>query len=218
MNKNIPPSSFLIHPFGLLTFSLFLFFCAAFPATQHQQTPPREQADVVAIKFRWVKKSTRVIRGAGPITPPMPAETRDLGSRKTELRNVDKQATASADEHGNTYHLFLEFKNTGTNVVRSVIWEFRPTATPADYSPKQYLCVLRMKPNEKKILDLWTPYAPVKVISAIRPDGFKDGEVIINKIEYVNGSVWKRHDWRYSLPPDATEKVGGEGKCSVFDS
>ena len=203
---------------NLCVLSLFLFICAAFPATQPQQTHPAEQPDVVALKFRWVRQSTRVIRGAGPITPPVVAETRDLGTRKVELRNVDKQATMSADAQGNTYHLFLEFKNNGTNVVRSVIWEFRPTATPADYSPKQYLCVLRMKSKEKKILDLWTPYAPVKVISAIRPDGFKDGEVIINKIEYVNGPVWKRHDWRYSLPPDATEKVGGEGKCSVFDS
>ena len=204
--------------YNLFGLSLFLFFCAAFPASQAQQTPPPDQPDVVAIKFRWVRQSTRVIRGAGPITPPMVAENRDLRSRKTELRNVDKQATISADEQGNTYHLLLEFKNRGTNVVRSVIWEFRPTAAPPDYSPKQYLCALRMKPNEKKILDLWTPYAPVKVISAIRPDGFKDGEVIINKIEYVNGSVWKRQDWRYSLPPDATENVGGEGKCAVFDS
>lgn len=202
---------------NLFVLSLFLLICAAFPATQHQQTPPPEQPDVVAIKFRWVKQSTRVIRGAGPITRPMPAETRDLGSRKVELRNVDKQATISADQQGNTYHLFLEFKNTGTNVVRSLVWEFRPTATPADYAPKQYLCALRMKPKEKKILDFWTPYAPVKVISAIRPDGLKDGEVIINKIEYVNGSVWKRRDWRYSLPPDSTEKVD-EGKCWVFDS
>lgn len=147
----------------------------------------------------------------------MVADARDLGSRKVDLRNVDKQAIMSADEHGNSYHLFLEFKNTGTSVVRSFIWEFKPTATPADYAPKQYLCALRMKPKEKKILDFWTPYAPVKVISAIRPDGFKDGEVIINKIEYVNGSVWKRHNWRYSLPPDATDKVA-EGKCAVFDS
>lgn len=46
----------------------------------------------------------------------MPAETRDLGSRKTEPRNVDKQATISADAQGNTYHLLLEFKNTGRNV------------------------------------------------------------------------------------------------------
>lgn len=207
---------------NLFVLRLFLFICAVSPATQHQQTPPREQPDVVAINFRSVKQSTRLIRGAqnpgGPITTPMPAETRDLGSRKAELRNVDKQAIISVDERGNTYHLFLEFKNTGTNVVRNLIWEFRPTATPADYAPKQYLCALRIKPKEKKTLDLWTPYAPVKVISAnVRPDGLKDGEVIINKIEYVNGSVWKRRDWRYSLPPDSTEKLS-EGKCSVFDS
>lgn len=206
----------------LFLLSLLPFICAAFSATPQQQTPPREQPDVVAISFRWVKQSTRLIRGAqnpgGPITTPIPADTRDLGSRKAELRNVDKQAAISADDRGNTYHLFLEFKNTGTNVVRSLIWEFRPTATPADYAPKQYLCKLRVKPNEKKTLDLWTPYAPVKVISAnIRPDGLKDGEVRINKIEYLSGSVWQRREWRYSLPPDSTEKVS-EGKCSVFDS
>jgi hypothetical protein len=207
----------------LFVLSPFLFICAAFPATQQQQTPPREQPDIVAINFGWVRQSTRLIRGAqnpgGPITTPIPADTRDLGSRKAELRNTDKQATLSVDKHGNTYHLFLEFKNIGTNVVRSLIWEFRPTVIPADYAPKQYLCALRIKPREKKTLDLWTSYAPVKVINAnARRDGLKEGEVIINKVEYVNGSVWQKGDWRYSLPPDSTEKLGGEGKCAVFDS
>ena len=210
----------------LFLLSLFPFICSIFSATPQQQTPPREQPDVIAITFRWVKQSTRLIRGAqnpgGPITTPMPAPMaagdQDLASRKAELRNVDKKASVSADEHGNTYHLFLEFKNTGTNVVRSLVWEFRPTAMPADYAPKQYLCALRVKPKEKKTLDLWTPYAPVKVISAnVHSDGLKEGEVIINKIEYLNGSVWQRRDWRYSLPADSTEKLS-DGKCSVFDS
>ena len=198
-----------------------IIVCAPFTIPQ-EPTAPRQEPDVVAINFKWARESTSLIRGAqnpgGPITTPMPADDRDLGSRKIELRNVDKQATGSVDEHGNTYHLLLEFKNTGTNVVRSLIWEFRPTTTAADYAPKQYLCALRMKPNEKKTLDLWSPYAPSKLINAnVRPNGLKDGEVIINKIEYLNGSVWKRRDWRYALPADATEKVG-EGKCSVFDS
>jgi hypothetical protein len=206
----------------LFLISLFPFICAAFSAAPQQQTSPSEQPDVVAISFKWVKRSTRLIRGAqnpgGPITTPIPSDIQDLGSRKAELRNVDKRATNSSDQHGNTYHLLLEFKNTGTNVVRSLVWEFRPTATPADYAPIQYLCALRVKPNEKKTLDLWTPYAPVKVISAnVGPDGLKEGEVIINKIEYLNGSVWKRRDWRYSLPPDSTEKLS-DGKCSMFDS
>ena len=199
-----------------------IIVCVGVSATPQQKSPAGEQPDIVAINFSWSKHSTRVIRGAqnpgGPITTPMPAETQDLGSRKAELRNVDKQAAMSTDDQGNTYFLLLEFKNTGTRVVRSVIWEFRPAATPDDYAAKQYLCKLRIKPNQKKTLDLWTPYAPVKVISAtVRANGLKDGEVIIHKIEYLDGSIWKRHDWRYSLPADATDRVS-EGKCSVFDS
>ena len=195
--------------------------CVGVSATPQQQTPTPEQPDVVAINFSWLKQSTRVIRGAqnpgGPITTPMPADARDLGSRKAELRNVDKQAAMSTDDQGNIYHLLLEFKNTGTNIVRAVIWEYRQAATSDEYSVKLYLCKLRIKPKEKKKFDLWTPYAPVKVISAIvRADGLKDGEVIIHKIEYLDGSVWKRRDWHYSLPADATDKLS-EGKCSMFD-
>lgn len=200
----------------ILILLLIAFF---FP---QQQTPPRAEPDVVATNFSWIKQSTRLIRGAqnpgGTITPPMVAEDRSLGSRKAELRNTDKQAAISADEHGNTYHLFVEFKNTGTNIIRSVVWEFRPTALPDDYAAKQYLCLMKVKPNQKKKIDLWTPFAPVKVITVkIRPEGLKDGDVVVNKIEYADGSVWKRSDWRYSLPANATESLS-EGKCSIFDS
>jgi hypothetical protein len=199
-----------------------LLTCAAFSTTPQEPARPPEQPDVIAIGFSWAKQNSGLIRGAqnpgGPITTPMPADTTDLGSRKTELRNVDNQATLSVDEQGNSYHILLEFKNTGPNVVRSLIWEFRPTAAPADYLPKQYLCALKVKPNEKKKLELWTAYAPVKVVNAnIRLNGLKDGEVRINRIEYLNGPVWKRRDWRYSLPAGATDKMS-EGKCSMFDS
>ncbi len=206
-------------PFKSLVLTL-LFIAGVF--SSNPQEPSSEQPDVVAISFSWARQSTGLIRGAqnpgGPITTPMTADDRDLGSRKVELRNVDSQATNSADEHGNSYHLLLEFKNNGANVVRSLVWEFRPTGMPAGYAPKQYLCALRVKPNAKKTLDFWSPYAPVKVVNAnIRPNGLKDGQVIINRIEYLDGSSWKRRDWRYALPSDATDKVS-EGKCSVFDS
>src|SRR2546430_4881513 len=73
-----------------------IIVCAPFTIPQ-EPTAPRQEPDVVAINFKWARESTSLIRGAqnpgGPITTPMPAEDRDLGSRKVELRNVDKQAT-----------------------------------------------------------------------------------------------------------------------------
>ena len=97
---------------------------------------------------------------------------------------MEKKANASAQNAVDSYQLRLELKNTGANVVRGLIWEFRPTAGPDDYQPKQYLCALQVKPKEKKILDIWTPYLPVKVIiAAERKDAPKDGTVVINQIE-----------------------------------
>ena len=199
---------------------ILLLVLIAFSPTLQQRMVERDP-DLLVVNFSWAKgRQTALIRGAknpgGPIITPT-SNDQDLGSRKADMRNMErKAATSSAATSGDTYQLRLEVKNTGTNVVRSLIWEFKPTAGPDDYEPKQYLCALRVKPKEKQILDLWTPYAPVKVISVhARADALKDGEVIINKIEYADGSVWKRRGWYYELPADSSQKLS-EGKCSVF--
>lgn len=199
---------------------LLLVLLAFVPALQ-QQTAEREAPDLLVVKFSWAKEQQRtsLIRGAqnpgGPITTPI-ADNRDLASRRSDIRTMEKKAAVSGQMPGPTYQMRLEVKNTGPNVVKSLIWEFRPTAGPEDYEPKQYLCALTVKPKEKKTLDIWTPYAPVKVISAdASKDALKDGEVVINKIEYGDGSVWKKRGWNYQLPADSTQKLS-EGKCSVF--
>lgn len=70
--------------------------------------------------------------------------------------------------------------------------------------------------TREKTLDIWTPYAPVKVISVKeRKDELKDGTVIINRIEYADGSVWKKQGWHFNLPADSLQKLS-EGTCSVF--
>ena len=185
------------------------------------QQAPREAPDLLVVKFSWIREQQkgRMIRGpqnpGGPIVTPV-SNDRDLSSRRTDLRTMEKKAAVSAEKPGESYMLRLEVKNTGSNVVRSLIWEFKPTAGPEDYQPKQYLCGLEVKAGEKKTLDLWTPFAPVKVISVDKSkDLLKDGNVVINQIEYVDGSLWKKHGWNYRLPADSLQKVT-EGKCSVF--
>lgn len=185
------------------------------------QQVEREEPDLQVVKFSWEKEkqNSRMIRGAqnpgGPIVTPI-TDNRDLSSRRTDLRTMEKKAVVSADKPVDTYLLRLELKNTGKNVVKGLVWEFKPTAGPEDYQPKQYLCALQVKPKEKKILDIWTPYPPVRVITVdTRKDALKDGDVILNQIEYVDGSVWTKRGWNYKLPADSLKKLS-EGKCSVF--
>lgn len=197
---------------------LLLLLIVFFPNLQQVE---REEPDLLVVKFSWEKEkqNSRMIRGAqnpgGPITTPM-SNDRDLSSRRTDLRTMEKKAAVSAQKPVDNYFLRLEVKNTGANVVRSLVWEFKPTAGPDDYQSKQYLCGLRVKSNEKRALDIWTPFAPVKVVSAdAQKNALKDGTVIINQIEYENGAVWKKRGWNYKLAADSLQNVT-EGKCSVF--
>lgn len=202
---------------------IFVLLLLAFALTLQQQSVDREEPDLSVVKFSWAKEKQKVsvIRGAqnpgGPITTPIPSNASDHNSRIGDLRSMEKKAEKSAAEAPRpSYQLRLELKNTGTNVVRSLAWQYKPTAMPEDYEPKQYLCALEVKPKEKKLLELWTPYAPVKVISVDeRSNALKDGEVVINKIEYTDGSVWTRRGWNYKLPANASQRLA-EGTCSTF--
>ena len=199
-----------------------LLLLLLFASLSTPQQVESEAPDLAVVKFGWVKEkqNSRMIRGAqnpgGPITSPIAAESRDQASRRIDLRTMEKKAVLSAEKPVDNYQLRLELKNTGANVVSGLIWEFRPTAGPDDYQPKQYLCALQVKPKEKKTLEIWTPYLPVKVTSADeRKDALKDGTLIINQIQYADGSVWKKRGWNYRLPADSLKRLS-EGQCSVF--
>jgi len=202
---------------------LLILVLLAFALPLQQQTVEREDPDLLVVKFSWAKEKQKisVIRGAqnpgGPITTPIP-DARDHDSRINDIRSMENKAAKSAAQAPPlpSYQLRLELKNTGTNVVKSLAWQYRPTAGPEDYEPRNYLCALEIKPKEKKLLEFWTPYAPVKVISVDeRSNALKDGEVIINKIEYTDGSVWTKRGWNYRLPANASNKLA-QGTCSTF--
>lgn len=199
---------------------LLLLLFAFFPIPQRVDRP---EPDLVVVKFGLVRETqhSSMIRGAqnpgGPITTPMAADDRDLNSRKIDLRTIDNKAAASAakEQEAPSYEFRLELKNTGANVVRGLIWELQSGGVE-DQHQKQYLCALEVKPTEKKILDIWTPYLPQKVVSVNkRKDALADGTVVINEIEYADGSVWKKSGWNYKLPADSLGRLT-EGQCSVF--
>ena len=206
---------------------LLLVLIALFPTEQQIE---RTEPDLEVVKFSWVKekpKSSPVIRGVekpgAPVNNPVVTGS-DLGSRKADLRTMQRTNSkdAGGDKVAENYQTLIELKNTGANVVKSLVWEFRPAGAPEDYQPKQYLCAFEVKPKEKKILEIWTPYVPVKIVSAgelidAPKDGKegKDGKVFINQIEYADGSLWKKPGWNYKLPDGASQRLP-EGGCSVF--
>jgi len=199
-----------------------------------QQTPTvdREEPDLAVVKFTWTKyrQNSDLIHSAQDPGPalnepiaikPAPARNepselrnrRDMNERRAELRAAEDNATQSSARKQDYYFIRLEVKNIGANTIKSIVWEYQPSMQTADYDLRQYLCTMKAKPNESKTFELVSPFAPVKVVSADKKA--HEGKVVINRIEYADGSVWKRKDWSIVIPAEMTDQMGN-GKCVMF--
>ena len=195
-----------------------------------QQMP--EEADVRVMKFSWSKyrQSSDLIHGADDPGPSMnepvsviqperknePAEAknrRDIQERRAEMANAERNASNSAPRRQDYYSLRLELKNVGQNTTKSIVWEFQPTVQTVDVDARQYICKMKAKPNESKVFELMSPSPPVKVVSADKKA--QEGKVVINRIEYADGSVWKRKGWSVLIPAELTDQMEN-GKCVMF--
>jgi hypothetical protein len=195
-----------------------------------QQMP--EEADVRVVKFSWSKyrQSSDLIHGADDPGPSMnepvsviqperknePAEAknrRDIQERRAEMANAERNASNSAPRRQDYYSLRLEVKNVGQNTTKSIVWEFQPTVQTVDVDARQYICKMKAKPNENKVFELMSPSPPVKVVSADKKA--QEGKVVINRIEYADGSVWKRKGWSVLIPAELTDQMEN-GKCVMF--
>ena len=195
-----------------------------------QQMP--EEADLTVVKFSWSKQrqSSDLIHGADDPGPSMnepvsviqperknePAEVknrRDIQERRAAMADAERNANSSTPRRQDYYMLRLEVKNVGQNTTKSIVWEFQPTVQTADQELKQYICKIKAKPKESKAFELMSPFAPVKVVSADKK--VQEGKVVINRIEYADGSVWKRKGWSVLIPAEMTEQMGN-GKCMLF--
>jgi len=210
---------------------------ALMPVLQQQQQPvvEREDADLLVVKFNWTKirlNSDLIHSAADPgpamnepvrIKPPEPKNEsqemknrRDMNERRAEMSMTVAAAKASQQKDPDRYVLQLEVKNVGTNVITSMIWEYQPSPKAAEYELKQYVCAFKAKPNETKKFELVSEYNPVKVIQADVDLGKpKDGKVVINRIQYADGSVWKRKGWSILIPTDMMNGLGN-GQCLMF--
>ena len=218
--------------------ALFLtVLLALMPVLQQQQQTvvEREDADVVVSKFNWtrIRLNGDLIHSAsdpGPamnepvrIKPPEPKNEsqeaknrRDMNERRAEMSLTVAAAKSSQPKEPYQYVIQLEVKNVGTNVIKSMVWEYQPSGKPVDYELRQYVCAFKAKPNESKKFELVSEYNPVKVIDTDAETGrAKDGKVVINRIEYADGSVWKRKGWSVLIPSETVSGLGN-GKCLMF--
>ncbi len=130
--------------------------------------------------------------------------------RSQALKKAERDATRTAIESGQIFTYKVKVQNLSAKTIKNLYWEYQiiESARPENLARRQFFCATQIKANEQKGLEVFSLISPTtNVISAktLGGDSKKPFEenVVINRIEYKDGSIWQRADWTFPNPTAA---------------
>jgi hypothetical protein len=217
---------------------LLLPLLAVFALPAQEGATNGDGSSVTVLSFKWVKTRQTVAAPdndvtaspAAAVTPSdknfqrnvrinEPARTRDVKEDDIDVRsaalekNVQEARKAQPKRlDGFTYK--VKVQNAGDKVIEVVFFEYQFTesATPTNTTRRQFLCGVNIKPGKEKELAAFSLSGPSEVVS-VESLGNKDAnlfreKVVINRVEYADGSIWQRKDWNFAeIKPGYTRAV-----------
>jgi hypothetical protein len=127
-----------------------------------------------------------------------------LDGRSAALEKSVQEARAAKPKEVDGFAYRVKIQNASKKVIEVVFWEyqFKETANPANVARRQFLCGVNIKPDKEKELQAFSVSGPSDVISvgslANKPENLFEEKVVINRVEYADGSIWQRKDWNFA--------------------
>lgn len=137
------------------------------------------------------------------------ADTLDGRSAALEKSVAESRAPKPEPMEGYAYH--IKVQNPGPKVVEVVFWEYRfhDPANPDLVARRQFLCAVNIAAGKGKELEGFSLSGPsdvvnVKTLNSGTP--FKE-EVLINRVEYTDGSMTQRKAWNLAEVKDSYDRA-----------
>jgi hypothetical protein len=193
------------------------------PASAVQNpTMTDEGSPIVVLSSKWSRSRLTVEQAESASVPPAPAmisankifernRRADIpaGARDPNLDTVDGRSAAleksvqdsRAPKPVDGFVYRLKVHNTDTKVIEFLFWEYqfidKSNATPV--AQRQFLCAVFIKPDKDKNVEAFSTSGPgdvitVGMLSKKSGDLFQE-KVVINRVEYADGSIWQRKGW-----------------------
>ena len=201
-------------------------------------SPADDGSSLVVLGFKW-SKSRQVIAPpddgtTAPAAEMIPANKNfqrnvrvndPVGARDPNADSVDGRAAAieknvqesrkAGPKRLDGFAYKVKVQNAGAKVAEVVFFEYQFTeaAAPANVTRRQFLCGVNIKPGKEKELTALSLSGPSDIIS-VGSLSNKDGnlfqeKVVINRVEYSDGSIWQRKDWNFAEIKSAYTRAVG---------
>src|SRR5215203_825205 len=135
-------------------------------------------------------------------------DTLDGRSAAMEKSVAESRSPKSSPMDGYAYR--IKVQNPGTKIVEIVFWEyqFRDPANPELVARRQFLCGVNIAAGKGKELEGFSLSGPSDVVNVktLGTNAFKEN-VMINRVEYSDGSMWQRKTWNLAEVKGSYERV-----------
>jgi hypothetical protein len=158
---------------------------------------------------RNFERNRRVNDPAGVRDPK--ADTIDGRSAALDKAVREARSPKSVEVEGFAYK--VKVRNTAAKVVEVLFWEyqFEEAADPSNLARRQFLCGVQIKAGKDKELLAWSASGPNGAISidslANRAESPYRERVVVNRIEYADGTIWQRKDWNFGEVRAAVQRA-----------
>ena len=218
-----------------LLFVFPVLFSLLFPC--QTPTPNTENAPLVVTSFKWSREhrnveTTQPEQGTMPQRAMIPqnkvfarnarvndpAGVRDpnadtLDGRSEALEKSVQESRSTKPKSADGYAYKIKVQNPGPKAIEIVFWEyqFQDPADPALVARRQFLCGVNIAANKGKDLEGFSLSGPSEVVNvktlANKSDNAFKERVVINRVEYSDGSIWQRKDWSLNEVKASYERV-----------
>jgi hypothetical protein len=121
-----------------------------------------------------------------------------LDGRRAAMDKSVAESRAPKSQPMDGFAYRIKVQNQTSKVVEIVFWEyqFHDPANPGLVARRQFLCGVNIPAGKGKELEGFSLSGPSDVVNVKTLDsgGFKEN-VLINRVEYSDGSIWQRKAW-----------------------
>jgi hypothetical protein len=125
-----------------------------------------------------------------------------IDGRSAAIEKIVQESRTAPAKSLDTFAYEAKIQNGSKKAIDVVFWEYQfidpATATPTRH---QFLCGANLKPTKEKELKAMSLSGPSDVVSvetlASGSTRFLE-KVLINRVEYADGSIWQRKGWDFA--------------------
>lgn len=129
------------------------------------------------------------------------ADSTDGRAAALEQSVQDSRTSKAKAVDGFAYR--VKVQNASTKIIEIVFFEYQLTDTSdsSNSARRQFLCGAKIKPGKEKELQAFSVFGPSIVASvtslADKSSSVLQEKILINRVEYSDGSIWQRKDWKF---------------------